>query len=218
MMGEMLRRTSLPATLLAVLVTALGVAGAAEAAAAKPDAHDRALALQLNHRVTVFRAIAAKANGGDTQSSLDNCAVIKKDPSKAFAAAIAILPAMLVQLVNEAKPELTQVHDMLAGMHPDSKLFRNWVGAERSNLEVILSFDNHGAKIDLCQAATVMLSKSSTADDVHRVLGIDPALIAKLFSGGSSSGSADLTRLNPQMRKFFVAAGLSPKDASTLTK
>ena len=95
---------------------------------------------------------------------------------------------------------------------------RHWVGAETRNLEVILAFDNHGAKIDLCRAATVMLSKSSTADDVHRVLGIDPALIAKLFSGGSSSANTTLTRLNPQMRRFFVAAGLSQKDAAVLTK
>ena len=218
MMRWMLRPVSVLAPFLALFATALCMAGIAGAAAPRPDVHDRALAVMLNDRVAVFRAIAAKASDGDTQASLDNCALLKKSPAKAFAATIALLPAMLIQLVNEAKPELTQVHDMLAAMHPDSKLFRHWVGAETRNLEVILAFDNHGAKIDLCRAATVMLSKSSTADDVHRVLGIDPALIAKLFSGGSSSANTTLTRLNPQMRRFFVAAGLSQKDAAVLTK
>ena len=106
---------------------------------------------------------------------------------------------------------------MLAGI-PDSTLFRSWVGAEQKNLELILAFDNHGAKIDLCRAATVMLDKSSTADDVQKVLGIDPSLIARLFSSGSSAAGASLTRLNPRMRTFFVAAGLSRKDAAILTK
>jgi hypothetical protein len=99
-------------------------------------------------------------------------------------------------------------------MHPHSTLFRKWAAAEASNFGLILQFDNHGQKIDLCESATVMLDKKSTAADVHRVLGIDPSLIAKLFSSSSSSAA---TKLDPQMEKFFVAAGLSAKDAKTLT-
>jgi len=62
-----------------------------------------------------------------------------------------------------------------------------------------------------------MMSKSSTAADVKAVLGIDPALVAKLFTNSQSGPQATLTRLNPQMRTFFVAAGLKPADAKILT-
>jgi hypothetical protein len=59
-----------------------------------------------------------------------------------------------------------------------------------------------------------MLDKKSTPADVQRVLGIDPSLIAVLFQ---SPAGAALAGLNPQMRAFFIAAGLSKADAKILT-
>ena len=66
-------------------------------------------------------------------------------------------------------------------MHPHSALFRKWTAAEGQDLALILKFDNHGKKIDLCHAATVMLDKKTTAADIRRVIGIDPTLIALVF-------------------------------------
>jgi hypothetical protein len=189
-------------------------AGAALGAAPKPDGHDRALARTLAAKVKTFREIAAQTDNSDLKQSLDKCPVVKKDPSQAFAALFALLPALLTELVNDYGTELRGLRETLAGMHPHSALFRRWTAAEASNFDLILQFDNHGQKIDLCEAATVMLDKKSTAEDIHRVLGIDPALIAKLFTSGSSSAA---TKLNPRMRTFFIAAGLSAKDAKTLT-
>ena len=190
-------------------------AGAAFAAAPKPDAHDRALARALAAKVKTFREIAAQTRGNDSfKQSLDRCPVVKKNPSQAFAAVFAILPALLTELVNDYGPVLRDLRQTLLAMHPHAALFRRWTAAEAKNFDLILQFDNHGKKVDLCEAATVMLDRKSTAADVHRVLGIDPSLIAKLFRAGASSTA---TRLDPQMRAFFVAAGLSAKDAKTLT-
>jgi hypothetical protein len=139
---------------------------------------------------------------------------MKKDPSQAFAALFALAPALLVELVNDYGPELRDLRGTIAGMQPHSALFRKWTTAETAEFDLILQFDNHGKKIDLCEAATVMLDKKSTAADIHRVLGIDPILVAKLFTSSATSAA---TKLDPQMRAFFVAAGLSAKDAKTLT-
>jgi hypothetical protein len=62
-----------------------------------------------------------------------------------------------------------------------------------------------------------MLAKSSTADDIRAALGVDPALVAKLFQNGTKGPSTTLSRVNPQMRKFLVAGGLSVKQAKALT-
>jgi hypothetical protein len=102
----------------------------------------------------------------------------------------------------------------MLGLHPHSALFRSWTAAEARDLALILKFDNHGKKIDLCQAAAVMLDKKTTPADIRRVIGIDPALIALLFQRPVSK---TLTHLNPKMRAFFVAAGLPAADAKTLT-
>jgi hypothetical protein len=199
------------------LVAALAAltAGAALGAAPKPDSHDRALARALDAKVRTFREIAAQTGNSDLKQSLNKCAVVKKDPSQAFAALFAILPALLIELVNDYGTELRGLRQTLGDMHPHSALFAKWAAAEAGNFDLILQFDNHGKKIDLCEAATVMLDKKSTAADVHRVLGIDPRLIAKLFTSGGASSTA--TKLDPQMERFFVAAGLSAKDAKTLT-
>ncbi len=201
------------ATVLA-LVAALALAASA-AAAPRPDAHDRALVKELGEKVTAFQAVSAKTNSNS--NALKNCSVFRKNPSQAFAAAFVLLPALLVDVVNHYKPQLTDLRDTLAGMHPDSSLFREWVAAETQSFDLILQFDNHGKAIDYCKAAQVLLSNKSTAADVRAVLGINPSLVAKLFQGGSHGPSATLARLNPQIRKFFVAGGLTVKQAAALT-
>ena len=200
--------------IVAVIVVALVAAGAA--AAARPDAHDRALVQRLQGEANAFAALAS--NAGSDDPALQKCSFMKtKDPAKAFAAAFAVLPALLIQVVSEYKPQFTKLRQVLGGMHPDSPLFAKWLVAERQNLGLLLQFDNGGKPIDLCKAGEVMLSKSSTADDVRAVLGIDPALVAKLFTSNQSGSQSTVTRLNPQMRTFFIQAGLSAKAAKALT-
>lgn len=204
---------------LVVAAAALAAAATAGAATPRPDAHDRALVSQLGGKVATFQAVATQTNGGnELKTALAKCPLLKKDPAQAFAAVFALLPALLIDVVNQYRPQLTDVRDTLARMHPNSPLFRQWLAAEVQVLGLTLEFDNHGKKIDLCRAATVMLDKKSSAQDVKNALGVAPAVIAKLFQGGSSAASATLKRLNPQMRAFFVAAGLSPKVAAALTK
>lgn len=201
--------------LAAAAALAVLFAGAALAAAPKPDAHDRALARALDARVQTFRDIAAKTAGSHSlQQSLDRCPLLKKDPSQAFAALFALLPALVAQLVNDYGPQLRELRQMLVGLDPHAGLFRRWSAAEAKSFALLLRFDNHGEKIDLCDAATVMLDKKSSPADVQKVLGIDPSLIAALFQ---SPAGAALTKLNPQMRTFFVSAGLSKADAKILT-
>ncbi len=204
------------ACVLGALVLSLGF-GAALAAAAKPDAHDRALAARLDAKVATFRAIAARTSGGNSTKSLNSCAYLKKHPKDAFAAVFALLPALLAQVVNEYRPQLTDLRDTVVAMHPDSPLFRQWLAATGESFGLILTFDNHGKKIDLCRAAQVMLSKTSTPADVKRVLGIDPALVATLFSRSSTEASTTITKLNPKMRAFLVAAGVSRRNAVAMT-
>jgi len=198
------------------IVTALAAltAGAALGAAPSPDSHDRALARALDAKVQTFREIAAQSDDSNLKQSLDKCPVIEKDPGQAFAAVFALLPALLIELVNDHGTEIRGLRGTFVGMDPHSALFRKWTAAEVSSFDLILQFDNHGQKIDLCEAATVMLDKKSTPADIHRVLGIDPSLLAQLFTSNASSAA---TKLDPQMRTFFIAAGLSAKDAKILT-
>ena len=191
---------------------------AAAATAPRPDAHDRALASQLAEKAVTFQTLASKTSGGnELQKTLEGCAFIKKNPKQAFAAVFALVPVLLIDVVNQYKPQLTDLRDTLAKMRPHALVFRQWAAAEAQSFSLMLRFDNHGKKIDLCKAATVLLDKKSTTGDVRNVLGIDPALIATLFQSGSTKASATLKRLNPQMRSFFIAAGLSPKIAKSLT-
>ena len=206
-------------SVLAVFVVALLSSSAAtgRAATPRPDSHDRALISRLAAKATTFQTVTTTTSDKRLQKSLDNCAPLKKDPSALFAAAIALLPALLSEVVNEAKPQLVDLRDTLAGMDAHAPLFDQWLATEADSFRLILRFDNHGKKIDYCKAATVMLDKKSTAQDIRNVLGIDPAAIATLFDTRSSSVSARLKRLNPQMRPFFVAGGLSAKMARALT-
>ena len=199
-----------------VLVLALGAASAGQAAAPKPDAHDRALVKRLGATVAAFQTIASKTRDDNgLQKTLNNCPAIKQDPSQAFAAIFAILPALLVDVVNQFRPLVVGVQGTLSGMHPHSGLFRSWLAAEQQVFSLILRFDNHGKKIDYCEVVAVMLDKKATAKDVRGVLGIDPATVSTLFN---SKASANVQRLNPPMRTFLIAAGMSRKQAAALTK
>ena len=87
------------------LAVAAIAAAAALGAAPSPDAHDRALARQLDAKVQTFRKIAAQDGGSDElKQSLDKCPLLKKDPGQAFAALFALLPALLTQIVNDYGP------------------------------------------------------------------------------------------------------------------
>jgi hypothetical protein len=188
-------------------------ASLAHGAAPRPDANDRALAHRLNAQVASFRKVIA-ASGSSMQTSLDSCPVAKKSPSKAFALAFASIPALFTEIVTEYKPQLVALRDTVAGMHADSPLFRKWLTATRGSFDLILKFDNGGKPVDICKAGTVLLDKKSTPADIKRVLGIDPSLIITAFDDPSQKA---LTKLETPMTAFFVAAGLSKKNAKILT-
>ena len=202
---------------IAIAVTALGLAlassTAATAAAPRPDAHDRGLAALLRAKVTTFQQLSG-AKDNSLQTSVDRCAFLKKNPKDAFGAIFALVPVVLIEAVNEYGPQLRSLRASIVGMHPDSPLFAQWLWVLGNDLSLFLEFDNHGKKIDLCAAATLLLNKKTTAADVQRVLGIDPALLGKIFS---SPVSSKLEKLNPRMRTFLIAAGVSRKNAATLT-
>jgi hypothetical protein len=199
-------------TLLAVALVV--AAGAAAATAPKPDGHDRVIVRRIDAQSNALATLASKTKS--EEPALQKCSFMKKDPVQAFAAAIAVLPAILIQVVDEYRPEFVKLRDLLDSLHPDSALFTQWLGAERQSVRLLLRFDNGGKQIDLCKAGEVMLSKTSTAADVQEVLGIDPALIAKLFDNSKAGPETTLTRLKPKMRTFFVAAGLSAKRADAI--
>jgi hypothetical protein len=199
------------APLLACVIAALALAAAADAAPA-PTAHDRALAAQLNAKVSTFRSISS--NTAPADNPLEKCAVFHGDPKQALGALFVMIPVFLTQIVDEYGPQIRQLRETLRTMKPDSPLFRRWLAAEEGNISLLLQFDNHGKKVDLCTAVKVLLDKTSTDADVYRVTGIHIALIGRLFG---SSQSQTLTKLNPQMRAFFLAAGISGADADALT-
>ena len=196
----------------------LGGAPTATAATPRPDGHDRALMAQLATKVTTFQALS-ETTSDDTalQRSLDTCAPLKKDPSLQLAAVFALLPVLLIDVVNQDKPRIVALRDTVSAMDAHAPLFRQWLAAEADTFSLILRFDNHGKRIDDCKAAAVMLDKHSTSQDVHDVLGIDPTLIAQVFASSSSSAGETLKRLNAKMRPFFVAGGLTPRLATRLT-
>ena len=179
----------------------------------RPDARDRALAARLNAKVGTFSTVVAQTGENSLiKSELKDCAPFEsKDPGKVFAAAFALIPALFVRVVDDYKPQLSDIVRTMTAMHPDSPLFRQWLAGQVKSYSLILEFDNHGRAIDLCQAVTVLLDKKSTAADFQRVLGVSPKLVAKAYSSGGD------TSLDPKMRAFLVAAGLSAKNAKTLT-
>ncbi|HZO96244.1 MAG TPA: hypothetical protein VFB42_02620 [Gaiellaceae bacterium] len=204
------------AALAAIALAAVGAAGVAGAASSAPSAHDRALARQVDAMAATFAGLSSRSD--DLDKTLAKCSFAKgKDPSQALAATVALLPALLIEAVNDFKPQLVSARRLLASMHPDSKLFARWLDAEAKSVAFLLRFDNGGKPVDLCKAAQVLLAKDSTPAEIREVLGIDPTAIAKAFTGSASSAGDTVTRLNPRMRTFFVRAGLSKKHAAALT-
>ena len=204
--------------LIVVVSVVLAAASAATAAtAATPDAHDRALARQLAAKVVALQKVATVSTGSDDKitKALQGCPEgLGKNPAVVFA----MLPVLLIEVVNEARPLLLDVRVTLGAMHPHAALFRRWLSAQQAGIGQILAFDNHGKKIDYCAAAKVMTSKSPRDADVRAVLGVSLAQIDTLFSGSSSQASATISKLNPQMRTFLVAAGVRRSVAVQLTK
>jgi hypothetical protein len=206
-----------PLALAGLLCLALAPAATAAAAATpRPDAHDRAVAAQLGAKVETFQRLANGASGDDDLGRrLRNCPKIKQDPSAAFGAVFALLPVLVIELVNRFKPQLQDLQRTLGRIRPHADVFERWRRADAANLATILRFDNGGKQIDLCHAVTVLLDEKATAQMYRDLLGIDPALVASLLQG--TPAQKQLKTLNPRMRAFFVAAGLSPKTAKALT-
>ncbi len=206
--------------LIAVAVAGLVSAPVAAAASPTPDAHDRALAHRLAAKVVELQKVTSASKGGDDKitNSLKGCKGLAKTPGESFAVVFAMLPVLLIEAVNELRPVLLDVRATVAAMHPHAAVFRRWLAGERADIDQILAFDNHGKKIDDCAAAKVMLAKNPTDAQVREALGVPLARIKALFSAVSSSGSATVTKLNPQMRKFLIAAGVRRSVAVELTK
>lgn len=206
----------------ATTAVAVAAAAAAFAAAPAPDAHDRALAQRLAAEVTSLAKLGAVTGNGDDRitKELKGCKGLAKDPRDGFAVVFAMLPVLLIDGVNQLRPQLLQTRDTIAPMRPHSALFRRWLAAELAGLQQILALDNHGKKIDYCAAAKVMLVKNATDSDVRAVLGVSLVQLKQFFSSSSpsSKASATVSKLNPKMRAFLLAAGVRRSVALRLTK
>ena len=179
-----------------------------------PDAHDRALAARLNTGVATLRKLA-KPGAGAINLKPKNCAALRNGTAgERFAAAIIVTPILVGEVVHHYKPQLVAVQQTIESIHPDSPLFTRWIAALKESFAQTLQFDTRGKKIDLCKAASVMLDKRSTPADWRRTVGFGPELVARAFN---SKAQATLTALDPKMRAFLIAAGLSRQDAKTLT-
>ena len=202
------------------LLVGLVAASVAAAATPTPDAHDRALAQRLAAKVVELQKVARASQNGDDRitKALQGCKGLAKTPGESFAVVFAMLPVLLIDVVNQLRPLLLDVRATIGAMHPHAVLFRRWVAGELASVDQILAFDNHGKKIDYCAAAKVMLAKNATAAQVQAVLGVPLSRIKALFSATSSPASATVTKLNPQMRAFLVAAGVRRSVAVQLTK
>lgn len=190
----------------------LAATAAFAASSTAPDTHDRALAHKLNKSIATLRALSKSSKSIDALMP-KKCASLNGSDQQ-FAAAIALTPVLLGQAVHQYKAQLVSLRNTIVGMHPDSPLFAQWIGALQQDFALILQLDTHGRKIDFCKAAGVILDKSSTPAQWRRATGMDPALLARFFDNKSQ---AKLTALGPKMKSFFVAAGLSAQDAATLT-
>jgi hypothetical protein len=197
---------------LLVVVLAAGVLVAPAGAVRAPDAHDRALMSRLEAKVQEYEALGPSSNV--TDSTVAQCAFVKKDPAKGFAAAFAVLPVDVIELVTRFRGPFRDIQRTLLSVDPHDGLFRRWVAAERAEVALLLSFDNGGKTIDVCHAARLLMEKHPPPAEVREVLGINPSLVPLLFRRTSTS---PLSKLNPAMRAFFIAGGVSKKHAEALT-
>jgi hypothetical protein len=214
------------------------VSATAVRAAAGPDPHDRALAEALDTRVAVFRDIDTKAFGTTITHAFRGCLPLErsivKDKSNVGAAFSGVLTSALdlslpatIDLADRYRSQLSALRTALGTMHPDSPVFAQWLSAEVRSVGFILEFDNHGQLPDACTAATYMQALAKTSKTgmatalagFRREVGIDldqyKSLAPELYSNGDPAEG--LSRLAAGMDAFFVAAGLTPKDAAILS-
>jgi len=204
-------------TILVLVAVALLVPAAAGAAAApSPDGHDRALMAQLEAKVAQYEGLGSNSSD-DIDKLMSKCGLVKKDPSQALGVAFAFVPIAVIELVQRYHGPFVDIRQTLSTMQPHSSLFRRWVAAELRELDFLLRFDNGGKKIDPCAAVRVMLSKSPSPAQVRSALGVDPALLAQLLARSTRGHASDLKQLDPPMRKFLLAGGVSEKHADALT-
>jgi hypothetical protein len=198
---------------LLILVTAGMLAGTA-AGARTPDGHDRALMARLEAKVQLYENLGSSSAGSD--SRVKQCAFVKQDPSKEIAASLAAIPVYVIEFVTKFKKPFLDIQRTLVSSHPHDDLFRRWVAAERAELAFLLRFDNGGKAIDLCKAAQILMQDQPKPAELRAVLGIDPALVPQALSRALATKSP-LSKLNPPMRTFFIAGGVSRKHAEQLT-
>jgi hypothetical protein len=197
---------------LLVVLPMLAVLAATASAARAPDAHDRALMARLEAKVAEYHTLGKSKS---LDPSLEKCSFVKGDPSKAFAAAIAALPALVAELVHKYRPVFDDIDQTLASMQPDDAVFRRWIAAMRQDVAFLLRFDNGGKKIDVCGAADAVLH--NRVADFSRAVGLPASLLAQFLSREAGGESAALKRLNAQMRLFLIAGGVSRARAVQLT-
>jgi hypothetical protein len=196
-----------------LVVLAFGAVAASAAAARVPDSHDRVLIAQLEAKVQAYEGLGSSSSGAD--SAVKRCAFVKNDPAKAFSAAFALLPVEVIQAVTKWRGPFRDIQHTLVSMRPHDDLFRRWVVAERSEVAFLLRFDNGGKTIDVCKAAQLLMEKRPSPTEIRAVLGIDPSLVGTAFV--RATAKSPLSKLNPPMRAFFIAGGVSKKHAVALT-
>jgi hypothetical protein len=169
---------------------------------------------RLEAKVQLYAGLGSSSAAAD--SKVKQCAFVKQDPSKEFAASIAVVPVEVIELVTKFKRPFLDMQRTLVSMHPHDDLFRRWVAAERAELAFLLRFDNGGKTIDVCKAAQLLMQKQPPPAEVRAALGIDPALVPQAFLRALTTKSP-LSKLNQPMRVFFIAGGVSKKHAEQLT-
>ena len=223
--------------LLASAVLASSGSGAA-ASAGRPDAHDRTLSAALDSRVAFFGSIDTTAFGSGEARALRSCVPLekgllkdKKNVGAAFAgvltSAFELALPLTVDLADRYGTQLLALRQTLQAMHADSPLFRRWITAELRSLNLILSFTSHGRQVAPCAVAVYLqgLTRSSKAQLKNyaarfaQQTGVSLATYERLapefYSNANPLGA--LTRLEPSMVAFFVAAGLSSKNATVIS-
>jgi hypothetical protein len=197
-----------------LIVVVAGVLAGTAAGARSPDGHDRALMARLETKVQLYAGLGSSSAAAD--SKVKQCAFVKQDPSKEFAASFALVPVDVIESVTKLKRPLLDMQRTLVSIKPHDDLFRRWVSAERAELAFLLRFDNGGKAIDVCKAAQLLMQKQPPPAEVRAALGIDPALVPQAFLRALTTKSP-LSKLNPPMRAFFSAGGVSKKNAEHLT-
>ncbi len=190
-----------------------GVLAGTAAGARAPDGHDRALMGQLEAKVQLYEGLGSSSNA---DARVKQCAFVKQDPSKELAASFAVVPVYVIEAVTKFKGPFRDIERTLAATHPHDDLFRRWVAAERAEVAFLLRFDNGGKAIDICSAAQLLMQKQPPPAKVRAALGIDPALVPLALLRALKTNTP-LSKLNPPMRTFFIAGGVSRKHAEQLT-